>query len=215
MRRSLLVLALGLAPSLTFAPGGAAACFNEMEIELREESIKTLRAERALRSGHLRRAFRLAGRTLRDLERNPDASPGRVQHLGARLRRVVAVSTVRLGGAVDRRRWRTPGHVEEADRAASLEWAASTLRELARSREPIDEARYAEALVRLGRHAEAARILSRLAEDDVMPDAYGYAALATAQDALGRDGDRDRAGRACRAMTRREQRGICPSFGES
>ena len=80
---------------------------------------------------------------------------------------------------------------------------------------PYDEARYAEALDQVGRHQEAVTILTRLAEDDVMPDAYGYAALSRSQDALGRTALRDRARRACEAMTRREQRGICPSFPAS
>ncbi|GAB5542102.1 MAG: hypothetical protein SangKO_018620 [Sandaracinaceae bacterium] len=210
MGRTLIaLLALGLAP----AP--ASACFNEMEIELRQEAVKTARAERLMRSGHLRRAFRVAGRTLRDLERNTDASPGRALHLGNRLRRVVAVSAVRLHGAVDRRRWRTPGHVSADARREHLDWAVATLERLARSDDPIDQARYAEALDQVGRHQEAVTILTRLAEDDVMPDAYGYAALSRSQDALGRTALRDRARRACEAMTRREQRGICPSFPAS
>lgn len=201
--------------TLGLAPAPASACFNEMEIELREEAVKTARAERLMRSGHLRRAFRIAGRTLRDLERDADASPGRALHLGNRLRRVVAVSAVRLDGAVDRRRWRTPGRVSDDARREQLEWAVATLWRLARSGDPVDRARYAEALERVGRHQEAVAILARLAEDDLMPDAYGFAALARSQDALGRAALRDRARRACEAMTRRERRGICPSFPAS
>ncbi|HJL19348.1 MAG TPA: hypothetical protein RMH99_27025 [Sandaracinaceae bacterium LLY-WYZ-13_1] len=209
MRRTILLAgALALA-----APAPAHACLNGVELEVEENASSAARSERLVRSGHLRRAFRLAGHALHELR---NARSRRARNLRWRLKRVLAVATVRLDGQVDRRRWRTPRRVPAGRRTENLRWALAVLQRMARSSDdPVVRARHAEALVQLGRHRRAVRILQPLAENDLMPDAYGYAALARAQHALGDDEETDRALEACRAIVSRQRRAICPSLDRS
>ena len=195
------------------APGPAAACVNGVELEVHENVSNTSRAERLVRDGHLRRGFRLAGRTLREVARATSAE-GRAQR--ERLKRVLAIATVRLGGRVDRRRWRTPSEVSASARDENLRWALEVLAQMARrSDDPVVRTRHAEAFAALRRWRAAADILQPLAERDLMPDAYGYATLARAQHELGDADEASRAIRACRAVASYAERGICRDPGRS
>ncbi|HEY3817902.1 MAG TPA: hypothetical protein VGL81_12060 [Polyangiaceae bacterium] len=91
------------------------------------------------------------------------------------------------------------------ERAANLEWAASTLRALdvARPNDPVTQADLAEALAARPQHEdESLAILADLAGRDLVGSAHAYAALARLQASRG-DMDATRAALArCERMTR-------------
>lgn len=202
---------LAAALMATSSPAPARACVNGVELQVDPKTRDVARAERWLRAGHIRHSMGLAGRTLHELRGRRRTGP-----LGARLNRVLAVSTVRLAGRVDRGTWRGRPRLPESDRVENLEWARGVLSDLARGDDdPVDHARLAEALGALERWAEAARILEDLDRRDLMPDARSYVTLARARDALGARRERDQALRGCRAVVGRGERGLCRPFGAS
>ncbi|MEM9068491.1 MAG: hypothetical protein AAGE52_08290 [Myxococcota bacterium] len=209
-----MLLAAGLVAIISVAaPSPSDACLREWEMILREESVGTSRAERLLSQGYLRRSFRNAGRAYRSLRRNRGEDPARASRIERRLKVVLAVTTVRLDGRVDRRRWRTPRAADKTARTENLRWAVTQLESLDQD-DPQVQARLGEAYARLmDRQADAARVLRGLAERDLMPDVYGYAALARTQRSLGEVADANLAAQVCRRRANRAQQGICPAFG--
>lgn len=207
--RGLLVLA-GVA---LVTPSPSEACIRGFEDAYHEESNEIGRARRLFSQGHLRRSFRLAGRAIARVRRNPNEDPAQARRLQNRADLLLASLTIRLDGKVDRRRWRTPDDVSKADRTANLRWAITQL-EAMDGDDPQVAARLGEAYGRLAdRQADAVRTLEPLAESDLMPDVHGYAALARSYAALGNADGRDMAVRVCRQRASRVQQGICPAFG--
>ena len=191
------------------APSAALACHNGVEIRVVNDSARTRSAERLLERGRLRSAFRSAGRTLERVKRARPDDPRR-RLLEPRLLRVLSTVTIRLQGRVRRERWTTPRQVPAPVRAANLGWATDQLAfQARRDPGPVAQALWAEGLSATGQHAPAVRVLSALASSDLMPDAYGHAALARSLGALGRDDDRDRALIECRRAAGRARPGIC------
>ena len=205
----------GVAAAVAFGLGGASparACMNGVLEEVEWQVEEAHRAERLLRAGNIRGALRRAGWTIRRLR-------GSSQNRGIRLRleRVLAVSTVRLEGRVDRRRWRARPDASASQRRGNLIWAREIFAERVAGTQAtvVDRARLAEAMVALGQNEEALAILSDLRDRDVLPDPRAYATLARAHHALGQNEARERARRGCEAIASRRQRLVCPSFPRS
>lgn len=207
--RGLLVLA-GVA---FVTPSPSEACIRGFEDAYDQESNDIGRARRLFSQGHLRRSFRVAGRAISRVRRNPDEDAASARRLESRADLLLASLTIRLDGKVDRRRWRTPREVSKADRTANLLWAIERLESM-QGDDPQVTARLGEAYGRLAnRQADAVRVLEPLAESDLMPDVHGYAALARSYAAVGDEDGRDMAVRVCRQRASRVQQGICPAFG--
>lgn len=191
------------------------ACHNGVELELDRETAQTSQSERRLRTGRIRSALQLAGRIRRGLTayRTSDGFViSRRASLLARLDRVLAVITVRLGGGVDRDRWRASDDAPRATRRDNLQWAADRLAALLADSpdDPVTRARLGEAWLHFpAHHAEAATMLQELSDDRVMPDVYGYATLAKLHDALGNEIASADALRRCHARANRAERGVC------
>lgn len=173
---------------------------------LRRQVNPTLRdvrtAERLLARGRYQRAVRYAGRAFRQLDQlPPDAlpvSPNTLDlsatdepgiQLFVRAQRVAALAAVRSGGeAGPGRAWRG---ASEAQRVRNLMWAGLVLQFHAALQpdNTLLQVEYAEAATHVPFMSVVAHaVLSRLADDDLMPTARGYALLAKLQKDRGDEG---------------------------
>lgn len=207
MLRGLVVLA-GI---LVWMPSPTEACVRGMDDAYYEESRDVSRARRLFSQGQLRRSFRVAGRAWSRVEERRAEDPGRHDRLKRRAMLVLASVTIRLDGNVDRRRWRSRD-VSKSQRAQNLLWAIEQLESIAGEDDPEINARIGEAYQHLAnRQQDAIRVLEPLAQADLMPDVYGYAALARAYRMVGNDEGRELAVSVCRRRASRVQQGICPA----
>jgi hypothetical protein len=111
--------------------------------------------------------------------------------------RVMAMSLVRSDGKVGANAQWTP--------AANLEWALQTLREIdaKRPNDPAVQADLGEAMAKIGRtQPEAYKLLSRLAEKDLMGSPHAYAALAQLRAAKGDEQGMAAAVKRCEEMSK-------------
>jgi hypothetical protein len=116
---------------------------------------------------------------------------------------ILALALARSGGTL-------PGatgftSTREADRAANLEWAVATLRqvEATRHNDPVAQANLGEALAaRAGYEDEALGILAPLAGKDLLGSAHAYAALAKLRASRGERLASDDATKRCEVMTK-------------
>ena len=192
-------------------PSPTEACIRGMDDAYYEESQDISRARRLFSEGHLRRSFRVAGLAWSRVHRRRDEDPARHQRLQRRAMIVLASVAVRLDGNVDRRRWRARD-ADKAERTDNLLWAIEQLQAVADEDDPEIAARIGEAYQHLAnRQQDAIRILEPLAQADLMPDVYGYAALARSYEAVGNDDGHDLAVSVCRRRASRVQQGICPA----
>jgi hypothetical protein len=93
----------------------------------------------------------------------------------------------------------------EADRAANLQWAVATLRQVEATRhdDPVAQANLGEALeARQGYEGEALGILAPLATRDLLGSAHAYAALARLRASRGERVASDDATKRCEVMTK-------------
>jgi hypothetical protein len=108
---------------------------------------------------------------------------------------------------------RTNGFAPDAKtRAANLDWAIATLRDLAQAHgdDPIVRAELGEALAKVPAHrAEALALLSSLAERDLLASARAYGELAKLRAAQGDPRGAASAADRCRAMSLRAA--VCPT----
>ena len=194
---------LALLTALFTLPSSVAfACLNGVEHEVNPIVSRLRRAERALSSGHLRRAFRTAQRAHRSARAASDAP------LRARAERVMAVVSVRLRGDVDRRASRS---TPESRRAAeNVDWATNTLRRLhaASPHDVVLAARLAEALaLDVATQHEAYELLLPLRR--VLPDTYAFRTMAILLERFGEDGQSESVLRECLRRVRGPGRGVC------
>ncbi|MEM9191970.1 MAG: SH3 domain-containing protein [Myxococcota bacterium] len=191
-------------------PAAALACMNEY-FEVTDEAVQgTRRAERLLANGRADRAYRTVLAVQRSFGQGEPGSQ-RAERLLERVRVLEAIATVRLDGRVDGRRARSD--VSADQRESALGSARRLLERRARSGLPVDRAHYAEALaLRRSTRDEALRILRELAEEDLMPDAWGFRTLAKLEELSGNDAARDAALEQCRERVSNARRrdDICP-----
>ncbi|MFK7991624.1 MAG: hypothetical protein AB8I08_36745 [Sandaracinaceae bacterium] len=195
-------------------PSTSEACMHIVEFSKDDAVAAVAQADRMLSEGRATRAYQAARRARRRLERHMRAN-GRdaaTEAVVARARRITALAAVRLDGYTPVSARTARRHVLRGRAERSLRWARERLRTRAEAR-PEDlraQMHYAEALARLpdGR-AEAAQILGRLAERDLMPDAHGYAALLR----VSAPGSQswNRALTRCQQMAPDDASRICPS----
>jgi len=184
------------------APAPAEACHNGVLYDLDADVRAVSRAERLVDRGRAHLAMRVADAALTRMRRHGGRSAAGAMK---RAHVVVAVAVVRANGRVDLQRRRVVRRTSEPQRLSNLRWARDQLTRLGRGEnDPVMDARRAEALGRLPDGTdEARRVLGRLAEADLMPDAWAWRALA---DVLRREGDDVGAARAMATCERRAGR---------
>lgn len=195
------ILAL-VATLLSLPASDARACHNGVEHAVNPLVSRLRRAERALTTGHLRRAFRTAQRVHRSARRPRDAA------LRGRAERVMAVTAVRLRGDVDLASSRRSP--EERRAGENIDWATQTLRRLhaARPHDVVLAARLAEALtLDAATQREAYDLLTPLS--DVLPDTFAFRTMAILLERFGEEGQSERVLRECMRRTHGAGRGVC------
>lgn len=182
---------LGLLAGLTSDAGRAAACENEVMVQLTPVQQMML-AEREVSEGKVASAawrVRAGFPGIREL--GPDAPP-----LALRAQRIYAMALVRANGQLDGPLGWT--------RAANFEWAIETLKALdaRRGNDPRAQADLAEAGVRIRRtRAAAVKVLEDLDQRDLLGSAFAYLALARARAEAGDEGGALAARRRCAVMS--------------
>lgn len=203
------VLCVGL-----LCPASSEACMHVMTFDKDDAVAAVARADRQLSEGLAISAYRTARQARRQLERHARAegADASSRALIERAGRITAVAVVRLDGRTPLDYRTARRHVVRGREQRSLGWALQRLR--AFSDEHPDDLRarvhYAEALARFAEHrSEAAEILTRLADRDLIPDAHGYATLLRVTSP--RSEAWDTALTRCQEMASDHASRICPS----
>jgi len=217
MRSAPLLLALAL---LSSAPSPASACENATLVRISQLMRRLDHAESELHAGRTREALRDAtwvvnvsqGRAWGyELSTENPAEAARARRLAQHGRTLLALAVIRRDGRVDRRGWRPTSRIPEATRRANLDWALGILESAASRREPLDRARYAEALARYpARRDEARTILAEHAASDTMADPWGYRVLPEPPDLHGELPARHAAITRCQQRAGADVRTVCP-----
>jgi hypothetical protein len=207
-KRSLLVsaaLAVTLAlPFLIAAERTAAACENGVLMVVDTKTPLIARAEKALNEGQFTPA---AVGVMQVFPKIKNAS-ATSSPLAARGLRIMALAVARTEGALSVGGVFSGATPEE--RAANLDWAITTLRNLSKLRPHVPFLRtdLGEALSKVPKHrAEALAILSELSDKDLITGAHGYAALAKLREASGDKAGGEVALKRCEAIAKKP--GIC------
>lgn len=167
------VLTACLAFAVLAAPSAALACGNAVHLERSRVTRLIVQAEQALEKGDARRAKRLTGEVARGHWKR---TPGLVR----RFRMAKGLASIRTGSAVR---------------------GVPILKKIKATDDPALTSGLAEGLsVLKGRHAEALRLLADLESRDLVPDAFGYAALARLRREKGDKQGALRAQTRCEAM---------------
>lgn len=193
----------------------ARACVNEYYLEVDRKTQAVERAEALLEAGRPAAALRTAAAArARARVSQPMRARGAADTLDTRISQVMAVAIARLGGAADVERGRARPRASESDRQDALRWALDVMnRALGTGDDPFLRARRAEVLARVtGREADARAELETLAQRDLMPDAYAWAALAALRASAGDVAGGTEAMDRCKTIAGRRARAIC---GES
>ena len=196
------------------------ACLHSMKRHVDRDMQRLSRAEKALKNGRFKRAFKLArrshsgaiglalkkGRNAPRIRRSKRQTPAMAKN-DRRAIRVMAVATVRTGGKTGLR-----ANIAGSNQARTqnLSWAVERLRDASKTRphDSLLKTRLGEALAALPRYeTEAKEMLESLAKEDLLADAYGYAAFAGVLRATGEREGAEEALKRCRAMAR--SKSIC------
>lgn len=198
--------ALAVALSVVVCAADAAACHNGVEIRVVPVTQLVAQASQALEREQPERAVTLAGRAIRRIRSQRRSTRNRL--LMNRGKRILAVATLRLDGAVDTERFAVARSMDATARREALRWALGILEYgFSEDRGPVSTAHYAEALARFeSQRARARMLLRQLADADVMPDARGYRVLASLEDDAAA---REVALAACRARAGRRAATLC------
>ena len=184
MKRCSVVLGLCLAGVIA-TPEVAQACMHGKSRVRQVDPVQqdVQRAEHLLARGDHAGAVRVARRPFNDIQRLSPSSGGSRTALLVRAQRVVALAAVRTDGAVGPKR-ATKKRGASASAAHNKTWATVVLQHHA-ALEPdntVRQTEYAEALAAMPfMGGVALNILTRLADEDLMPTARGYVLLARLQ----------------------------------
>ncbi|MEB2311250.1 MAG: hypothetical protein OZ921_01660 [Sorangiineae bacterium] len=183
----MLVAALGMATAIGASTRPAAACgdvwvpYMDNGIDYRPQGVS--RAEQGFDDGKI---YASAASVLRMMPHVRALKPASAT-IVARAQRMLALAVARSNGALPvegQVPWWVQGRWlggTEADRAANLEWAVTTLRGIAdtKAKDPASMTDLGEALARVDAHkAEARSVLEALAKKDLLATPEAYAALA-------------------------------------
>jgi len=154
----------------------ALACGNSYRYELDPKTNLVVKAEEALSEGDYAEAWRLAEKATGKVGKAVEGkeAPGELAALRARSLRVAAIAAVRTKGEV----------AKQKDPAPTTGWAIAQLRVLVQREagNPYLQARLAEGLAQKAEsEGEALAILTKLATDDLMPDAAAWLLYAQLQ----------------------------------
>jgi hypothetical protein len=206
--RSLLAsaaLAAALAlPFIGLTEGTAGACENGVQLVVDTKTPLIARAEKALNEGQFTPAAVGVMQVFPKIKSTSAAS----SPLASRGLRIMALAIARTEGALS-----VGGAFSGAtpdERTENLEWAITTLRNLSKLRPhvPFLKTDLAEALSKVPRHRpEALKILTELADKDLITSAHGYAVLAKLREASGDKAGGDVALKRCEAIAKKP--GIC------
>lgn len=190
------------------APAPVSACGNSVRHKISHETRQVQQAELMLARGNYQDAIKLVRRvspeflSLRSRPAKRGKGPGMSpKQLKNRAQRVAALAVARSGGGV-RLSQTLDGSSSEAKQAA-LAWSVLVFR-VHMAKEPNHsglKAQLAEALsAQSSGKTEAYDILRKLADDDLMPTAHGYATLAQLEEARGNTEARDAATKRCETI---------------
>ena len=181
-------LALALAPAafILGMSSDASACGMSVRFDPTPQKPSPVqeiaRAEKALEAGQNAAATRAV---LGSFPGVRAVTPGK-NPLATRALRVFALAVVRSDGEIDESKAR--GAKATWTKAANLEWAVQSLREIdaTRPNDPAVQADLGEALSKLPHtQGEAMTVLAKLADKDLMGGPHAYVALATLRSAKG------------------------------
>jgi hypothetical protein len=212
-------LGVGLSPVVAAAP--ARACGNAV---MHADGVvgHLVEADTLLAAGTTTDALRILRRvraTLDDADGSYAWDDGgrfsadreEIARIEVRVATLLAVAIVRRDGAVDRRSMRPLRRVRPPARESALRWAVTQLAAAAGA-DPLARARYAEAQSHLpDLEGEALATLTDLANRDLVPDAWGWRALATIRERRGETGPRDQALARCRTAAGAAAATVCPA----
>jgi hypothetical protein len=213
---------------VTGAAPAAKACGNSMAIVVLD-AAEVMRAEDLLLAGDAARAFEKAHDGIHHVVhgsrgdmgewQGDGASHERDQLLRRRANRIMASAVIRLQGRVNLHRGRALHEVPARRAEKNLLWARQVLvTAFDGDKSPVNEARMAEALATSEAHwRQSLTRLRRMATEDLMPDAFGWAALARLERRDGQRVARTTALRECHARAGEQGRNICGKLpgGES
>ena len=188
----------------------ASACMNGVELERKYPALVRA-AEGALHRGLAASAFNKAIYVLHHLatsEGTDDQDLRRRRYLARRAERIAALAIIRLDGRADLKRRRARRSAPRRTRRASLRWARNVLQNNY-SRRPSDPTTIAHFAEGASRSMQALRLLRKLQRKDLMPDAWGYAALARLELIAGGGTAHAKALARCRHLAGRYQKRIC------
>lgn len=168
LTRLALAASFASVPAVTLLPQTALACGNSYRYELDPKTNMLVRAEESLQEGQLDKAFKLAADATGAIGKSVEGRdrPAGLTSERARALRVAAIATIKARGKIGKQ-----------DATALLGWAVDQVRVLVvrEKNNPYLLARLAEGLATQPNGSdEALSILSKLAEDDMMPDAAAW-----------------------------------------
>jgi hypothetical protein len=187
----------GLLATTGYAPP-ADACGRAIELEVEPATVLLSRAQKHLDRGE----YLAAARKADESDDSPDLTWGQTWWRS----RILATATIRSGGQVQPTiRWGRTTVTDVSAQQGNLKQAVATLKRMTRSKKHGDDPRLlsvlGEGLAQIpGRRAEALKVLTRLAEDDLITDARTYGALAELMSAEGQSEQAALARRQCEAM---------------
>jgi Flp pilus assembly protein TadD len=206
------VIALALVPAaLVAVPQDAHACGMSVRMDPTPQRptpvMEIARAEKALENGqNVQAAQAILGTFPRIRVATAGTNP-----LETRALRVFSLAVVRSNGDVNEKKAGFASQGEWTPKA-NLEWAVQSIREIdaKRPNDPSVQADLGEALAKLPHgQAESLRILTALAQKDLMGSPHAYAALATLKTANGDVSGAEAAIKRCEEMSK--SKGICKS----
>lgn len=193
-----LALGIAVAAGAALAPTPASACGRAIELETRPVAQLLAEADRALESGEYMEAARLADET-----EHAYLFTYRQEWWRSR---ILVQAAIRTGGAIapSARYGRTLAKAERT-RQRNLRRAVATLERMMKAPalkdDPVLLSAYGEGLAQVpGRQAEALKVLTRLADDDLITSPRTWGALAELRAAEGQDGAAALARESCQAM---------------
>lgn len=187
----------GLLAASGYAPS-ADACGRAIELEVEPATVLLSKAELLLEHGDYLAAARKADES--------DDSPDVTWRQTWWRSRILATAAIRSGGEVQPSvRWGRTSITDARAKQGNLKQAVATLKRMTKAEKLADDPRLlsvlGEGLAQIpGRRAEALKVLTRLADDDLITNARTWGALAELRSAEGQTDQAAVARQQCEAM---------------
>jgi hypothetical protein len=187
----------GLLATTGYAPS-ADACGRAIELEVEPATVLLSRADKLLDQGE----YLAAARKADESDDSPELTWGQTWWRS----RILATAAVRSGGAVQPSvRWGRTTINNDRAKQQNLKEAVATLQRMTKAKKHADDPRLlsvlGEGLAQIpGKRAEALKVLTRLADDDLITNARTWGALAELRSAEGLTDQAAVARQQCEAM---------------